>query len=379
MDQRIAHSAATPRHDARAAGLTYETDLAGGIRRRRRGRSFEYVDPRGHVVHERWTLRRIAALVIPPAWTKVWISSKQNAHLQATGRDAKRRKQYRYHVRWREVRDETKFDRMLTFGQQLPKIRARVERDVRSPRLTRAKLLATVVRLLDLTLIRVGNEEYARANDSYGLTTLRERHVRVRGDHVHFHFRGKSGKVHEIDLENARLAKIVRRCQEIPGHELFHYLDDGGSCRLIESADVNDYLRTVTAHDFTAKDFRTWAGTVLAAAALAGHTPSCSTQAHRQVSAMLRAVAARLGNTPAVCRKSYIHPAIFEAFQAGRLGGGASKNGVVVRGSSNDVGIDPDVSRGRFVKGALLHEQELYLLHFLERHHRTAVTSSQSA
>jgi len=331
------------------------------------------------VVHERWTLRRIAALVIPPAWTKVWISSKQNAHLQATGRDAKRRKQYRYHVRWREVRDETKFDRMLTFGQQLPKIRARVERDVRSPRLTRAKLLATVVRLLDLTLIRVGNEEYARANDSYGLTTLRERHVRVRGDHVHFHFRGKSGKVHEIDLENARLAKIVRRCQEIPGHELFHYLDDGGSCRLIESADVNDYLRTATAHDFTAKDFRTWAGTVLAAAALAGHAPSCSAQAHRQVSAMLRAVAARLGNTPAVCRKSYIHPAIFEAFQAGRLGGGASKNGVVVSGSSNDVGIDPDVSRGRFVKGALLHERELYLLHFLERHHRTAATSSQSA
>lgn len=372
--ERIAISTAQSRRNARAAGLKYQSDRAPGIQRRRKGRAFEYLDPNGHLLRDRRTLQRIEALAIPPAWTHVWISARQNAHLQATGRDAKGRKQYRYHPRWREVRDETKFDRMLEFGQNLPKIRAHVERDFRTPLLSRTKLLATVIRLLDRTLIRVGNEEYARTNDSYGLTTLREKHVRVRGTHVRFHFRGKSGKQHEIDLEDARLARVVRRCQAIPGHELFHYLDETGKCRLIESADVNDYLRLIAARDFTAKDFRTWAGTVLAAVALTDGDFSTATRANRHMVRAVRGVAARLGNTPAVCRRSYIHPAIFEAFKAGRLSKGSGKH---AGDGSNDVKVEVEVlpSLGRFVKGKFLHEPELRVMHLLQHLKASTPTS----
>ena len=259
----------TSEGSARSARLFYETGRGRGIRRRQKGRSFEYVDARGHLVRDSRTLRRIASLVIPPAWSDVWIATRPDAHLQATGRDARGRKQYRYHQRWRVVRDATKFDRMLAFGRHLSKIRARVERDFQAPRAVAHQLLAAVIRLLDLTLIRVGNEEYARANDSYGLTTLREKHVRVRGNHVRFHFRGKSGKVHEIDLEDARLARVVRRCQEIPrGTSFFQYIDEQGKRHTIESGDVNAYLRSISKRDFSAKDFRTWSATVLAGAAL---------------------------------------------------------------------------------------------------------------
>jgi DNA topoisomerase-1 len=300
---------------AEAAGLRYVSDRQPGIRRQRRGGGFRYVGPRGAVVDEEETLRRIRALVIPPAWTDVWISPDARAHLQATGRDARGRKQYRYHPEWTAVRDETKFERMIAFGEALPAIRARVDADLALPGMPREKVLATVVRLLDRTLIRVGNDEYARQNHSYGLTTLRDNHVDVDGSHIRFHFRGKSGKVHRIDLQDKRLAKIVRRCQEIPGHELFHYIDADGNTHLVESGDVNDYLRDISGEDFTAKHFRTWAGSVLAASALSAGRPwSSQTQAKKQLVSAIRGVADKLGNTPAVCRKCYIHPIVIDGF-----------------------------------------------------------------
>jgi len=306
---------------ARAAGLRYVSDAAPGIVRRRRGKAFHYRDADGGPVRDRRTLGRIRALAIPPAWREVWICSADDGHLQATGRDARHRKQYRYHRRWRAVRDETKYGRLIPFAAALPRIRRRVARDLARPGLPREKVLATVVRLLETTRARIGNEEYARENESFGLTTLRERQVRVRGSRLRFRFRGKSGVEHAIELDDRRLAGIVRRMQDLPGEELFRYLDDDRETRRIESADVNAYLKEISGEDFSSKDFRTWAGTVLAARALHALGP-CSTQAEgrRNLAQAIAAVAGALGNTTAVCRKCYVHPEILESYLEGELG-----------------------------------------------------------
>ncbi|HWQ34679.1 MAG TPA: DNA topoisomerase IB [Blastocatellia bacterium] len=311
---------AAAKEAARAAGLRYVSDAGPGIRRRRTGKGFSYLGADGKPVRDSETLSRIRSLAIPPAWTQVWICPLTNGHLQATGRDTRGRKQYRYHARWRAVRDETKYDRMIAFGQALPRIRERTERDLALPGLPREKVLAAVVRLLEVTLIRVGNDEYARTNHSFGLTTLRDHHVRISGDRMRFQFRGKSGVRHAIDLNDRRLARIVRRCQELPGQELFQYLDDEGNVQDVGSADVNDYLREITGEDFTARDFRTWAGTVLAAMALQEFRDFDSqAEAKRNIVRAIESVAKRLGNTPAVCRKCYVHPAILDLYSDGAL------------------------------------------------------------
>jgi DNA topoisomerase I len=302
------------------ARLRYVSDTTPGIRRKRAGTGFSYRRPDGTLVHDAETLRRIRALAIPPAWTDVWICTLPNGHLQATGRDAKGRKQYRYHPRWRAVRDETKYTRLIAFGEALPRIRARVEKDLKRPDLPREKVLATVVRLLETTLIRVGNAEYAKANQSYGLTTMRNRHVDVEGATVRFHFRGKSGIDHRIDINDRRLANIVKRCKDLPGAELFQYIDDDGQRQTIDSGDVNEYLHDITGDDFTAKDFRTWAGTLLAAMALQEFERFDSeTQAKKNVVQAIERVAERLGNTPSVCRKCYVHPAVLDAYLEGTM------------------------------------------------------------
>jgi DNA topoisomerase I len=300
---------------ARAARLRYVNDGEPGFTRVRRGRSFSYRRPNGSAVRDARALARIRALAVPPAWTDVWICADEHGHIQATGRDARGRKQYRYHPRWRSVRDETKYDRMLAFARALPSIRARVARDMRRPGLPREKVLATVVKLLEMTLVRVGNEEYARHNGSYGLTTLKDRHVDIRAGRLRFRFRGKAGKAHEIELDDPRLARIVKRCRDVPGQELFQYVDDDGRAFSVGSSDVNAYLRELGGDEFTAKDFRTWAGTVLAAVALAELAPfESQRQAKRNIVGAIERVAARLGNTVAICRKCYVHPAIFEAY-----------------------------------------------------------------
>lgn len=308
-----------PLESAEAAGLCYVRDDAPGIRRLRRGKRFRYIGAEGKPVRAAESLRRIRALAIPPAWTEVWICPTPRGHLQATGRDDRGRKQYRYHARWRSTRDETKYDRLTAFGKALPQIRARVEEDLAQPGLSRNKVLAAVVRLLETTLIRVGNEEYARANGSFGLTTLRNRHVNISGQSVCFTFRGKSGVRHRIRVSDRRLARIVRRCQDLPGQELFQYLEEDGTPRTIDSADVNAYLREISGQEFTAKDFRTWAGTVLAAAALNMTEFETPTQAKRNVVEAIETVARRLGNTKAICRKCYIHPAVIRAYLDGSL------------------------------------------------------------
>lgn len=300
---------------AAAAGLRYVTDQRPGIGRRRVGRYFSYLAPDGRPIRDPKTLQRIKSLAIPPAWTEVWICPSPNGHIQATGRDDRGRKQYRYHPRWHEVRDETKYDRMMVFARALPEIRQKIDADLRRPGLPRERVLAAVVRLLESTLIRVGNEEYARQNQSYGLTTLQDEHVEVEGSSIHFHFRGKSGKELEVDLRDRRLAKIVQRCQALPGQELFRYLDGDGEPRTISSCDVNAYLREISGQDFTAKDFRTWAGTLLAFLLLRDlPDPETQTQAKKDVVEVVKQVAERLGNTPAVCRKCYIHPAVLNAY-----------------------------------------------------------------
>lgn len=288
--------------------LRHVSDTDPGITRSRRGLGFSYRDAEGRVIRERAVLRRIASLAIPPAWTAVWITPHENGHIQATGRDAKGRKQYRYHARWHAVRDEDKYGRMLAFGEALPRIRSRVNADLAAPALSREHVLAVVVRLLETTYIRVGNEEYARTNGSFGLTTLRNRHVRVDGASLRFQFRGKSGKMHAIAVTDRRLARLVRACRELPGQLLFQYREDDGTTRPIDSTAVNDYLREVTGADFTAKDFRTWAGTLLAASHLSGTGSERVT-----LTAMLQQVSSQLGNTPAVCRKGYIHPRVLGA------------------------------------------------------------------
>jgi len=309
-----------PVESAKEAGLRYVSDSKPGISRRRAGKGFRYFDADGKPIRDKATLARIRSLVIPPAWKDVWICSLANGHLQVTGRDAKGRKQSRYHPRWREVRDATKYERMLLFGSALREMRERVEQDLALAGLPRNKVLAAIVRLMELTQIRVGNEEYARTNGSYGLTTLRGRHVTVEGSRVRFKFLGKSGVKHNVEFSDRRLARIVQRCQDIPGHELFEYLDDEGQPHTIGSSDVNDYLREVSRQDFTAKDFRTWAGTVFACMTLRTMEAYTSeTQAKKNVVAAIKCVAERLGNTPAVCRKSYIHPRILEAYLGGSL------------------------------------------------------------
>jgi DNA topoisomerase-1 len=304
-----------PALSARAAGLRYVSDRTKGITREMTSLGFAYHAPDGSRITDEESLDRIRRLAVPPAWTDVWICPSPKGHLQATGRDARGRKQYRYHPRWRVVRDETKYDRMIAFAEALPTIRKRTEQDLARPGLPREKVLATVVQLLEKTLIRVGNDEYAKANGSYGLTTMRDKHVEVSGSKVHFEFRGKSGKSHTIDVRNRKLAHIVKRCRDLPGYELFQYVDESGERQVIDSADVNDYLREISGQDFTAKDFRTWVGTVLAARALQTFEPcSSDTAAKRNVGTAIEAVAGLLGNTKSVCRKSYIHPAIVDAY-----------------------------------------------------------------
>jgi DNA topoisomerase I len=309
-----------PVESSKIAGLRYVTDAIPGITRRRRGKSFQYFDPDGKAIRDKDVLARIKSLVIPPAWTNVWICPRANGHLQATGRDAKGRKQSRYHPRWREVRDETKYERMKLFGEALPLIRERVEQDLALPGLPKEKVLATLVRLLETTFIRIGNEEYAKENHSYGLTTLRNKHVDVDGATVRFKFKGKSGKQHAIDLNDRRLARIVKKCLDLPGYELFQYIDEDGSLHTVDSSDVNEYLRSITEQPFTAKDFRTWAGTVLACLALREFEACESlTQAKKNMVEAIKKVAEQLGNTPAVCRKCYVHPTVLETYMTGEL------------------------------------------------------------
>jgi DNA topoisomerase-1 len=303
---------------ASAAGLRYSDCNGPGLRRERRGKGFVFRDPNGRIVRDSRTLKRIRSLVVPPAWTDVWISPDPRAHLQATGRDAAGRKQYRYHPLWTAQRGSNKYDRMLAFASALPAIRRRMRRDLVGPACGRPRVLATVVALLERTHIRIGNEEYARANHSHGLTTLRNRHVRIRGRRLRFAFRGKSGVHQTIDLEDPHLAKAVRQCQELPGQTLFQYLDERRRVRSVSSADVNRYLQEISGGTFTAKDFRTWAGTLAAAEALDSLQPSRSSAARaRAIVKAIDQVAARLGNTRAVCRKGYIHPTVLAAYEVG--------------------------------------------------------------
>ena len=309
---------ATGMTTARAAGLRYTDGAKPGITRKSRGKQFTYVGPDGRVIRDPKTLARIRSLVLPPAWKEVWISTDPRAHLQATGRDAAGRKQYRYHPSWRRERDSTKYHRMLAFAGALPAIRRRTGRDLLGPACCRPRVLATVVELLAKTYIRIGNEEYARKHRSHGLTTLQDRHVRIKGRRLHFSFRGKSGVFQSIDLDEPRLAKAVRECQDLPGQTLFQYRDDCGRIRKLSSTDINRYLRAIAGDDFTAKDFRTWAGTLAAAQALdSAELPASETAAKRGIVNAIDQVASVLGNTRAVCRSSYIHPAVLDAYRGG--------------------------------------------------------------
>jgi DNA topoisomerase-1 len=304
-----------PAAAATAAHLRYVTGEGAGIVRKRRGKGFYYVGADARVVKDKATLERIRSLVIPPAWKNVWICPTENGHIQAVGRDARGRKQYRYHPRYREVRDETKFGRMLAFGAALPKIRARVDRDLSLPGLPLRKVVAAIVRLLDETCIRIGNEEYARTNRSFGLTTLRDRHADIRGDRLRLHFTGKSHQQHNVTLHDRSLARIVKRCQDLPGQELFQYQAENGESVKVDSADVNDYLREITRQDFTAKDFRTWHGTGHMTRQLIILGPGgTQTEIKRNIVRAVKETAERLGNRPAACRKYYIHPAVFESY-----------------------------------------------------------------
>ncbi|MBV8371316.1 MAG: DNA topoisomerase IB [Candidatus Eremiobacteraeota bacterium] len=301
---------------AKAAGLRYITDAIPGIRRVKRRAGFSFIAADGKPITDRKEIARIKALAIPPAYTDVWISPISNGHLQATGRDARGRKQYRYHKRWREVRDENKFDRMIEFAKALPAIRTAVHSDLGRPGMPREKVLAAIVSLLERTAIRVGNEEYARENESFGVTTLRDEHAEVEGSKVYFRFRGKSGKEHEIEVRDKRIARIVQRAQDLPGQQLFEYVDDDGVVRPVRSEDVNEYIKEISGGEFTAKDFRTWDGTMLCAlelAALKAEEESVTARKHL-IAEVVKGVAAHLGNTPAVCKKSYIYPGVIDEF-----------------------------------------------------------------
>ncbi|MDQ2835348.1 MAG: DNA topoisomerase IB [Acidobacteriota bacterium] len=349
---RQADAPLDPIESAKAAGLRYVSDARPGIARKRWRTKFQYLHPDGSVVKDEETLARINSLVISPAWKDVWICANAKGHLQATGRDERGRKQSRYHPRWREVRDETKYEHMMTFGTALPAIRAKVEEDLARPGLPREKILATIVRLMEVTLIRVGNVEYARQNQSYGLTTMRGKHVQVEGSTVTFTFAGKSGVKHSIDVTDRKLAKIVQRCQDIPGYELFQYVDSDGSHHTVDSADVNDYLREITGQYFTAKDFRTWAGTVLACMMLQEFEAfESETQAKKNVVEAIKSVAARLGNTPSVCRKCYVHPMVLDSYM----------NGAIVKSVQKQITEDSARSSKE------LRQEEIALMKLLQR------------
>jgi DNA topoisomerase-1 len=342
-----------PEIAAEVAGLRYVTDEELGYRRLKSGRGFRYVGADGNAVTSDRVLQRINSLVIPPAWTDVWICASPNGHLQATGRDAKGRKQYRYHPKWRATRDEAKFDHLIAFGRALPGIRKQIAKEMAVPGVERDKVLATVVNLLESTLIRVGNEEYARANRSFGLTTLRDRHVEVNGSSLKFHFRGKSGIEHEVDLKDPKLARVVKYCRDLPGQLLFQFQNGDGELRPVTSGDVNTYLRDITGDYFTSKDFRTWAGTLLALETFCSADPDLSeSDAKKWLVAAIDEVAAQLGNTRAVCRKCYIHPAVIDAFLAGEL---------TRAFSSIDLTASAPPNRG-------LRPVEKALLRFLEAH-----------
>jgi DNA topoisomerase-1 len=308
-----------PEETIQATGLRYVSDAAPGIQRRRAGRGYVYRAPNGTRISDRATRERIKSLRIPPAWQDVWICSSPHGHIQATGRDERGRKQYIYHQDWNAARDETKFARLAAFGACLPRIRRRVMGALTQPGLPHDKVIAAVVELLDRTCIRIGNEAYTRANKSYGLTTMRHRHVEINGAQIQFEFRSKSGKHRRVELHDRRLARILLRCEELPGYELFQYLDECGEHRQIDAADVNRYLLQIAGEHFTAKDFRTWGGSVVAARTLRELGPAASTvEASRNITEAIKAAATELGNTPAVCRKAYVHPAILDAYKAGR-------------------------------------------------------------
>lgn len=342
--------AAEERQAAKSAHLVYVTDRKPGFRRVKAGSGFAYRGPGGKPIRNSKILRRIRRLVIPPAWTDVWICPLENGHLQVTGRDDRGRKQYRYHTRWREVRDDAKYGRMAEFAAALPRMRRRISRDLRLPKLSQDKVLASVVRLLETTLIRVGNEEYARQNGSYGLTTMQNRHANVKGARIEFNFRGKSGKNHAIEITDKRIAKLVRRCQELPGGDLFQYIDEQGQVRDVNSSDVNDYLREISGQEFTAKDFRTWAGTLLAARLLREIGLVQKAPSKRAVAKMVQTVAEHLGNTPSVCRKCYVHPAVVDAYQNGHL--------------------TPLATLSQAYRGAGLRNEEAALIKLLKQHNR---------
>ena len=331
-----------PQAAADAAGLRYVSDRQPGITRRRAGKGFSFRAANGKRIKDKSKIKRLKALAIPPAWTEVWICPDPLGHLQATGRDARGRKQYRYHQRWRQVRDAAKFDRLLSFGRALPMIRQAVSERLRGEPLERESVLAAVVRLLETTLIRVGNEEYARQNKSYGLTTLRERHVEVAGNELRLNFRGKGGKKHDVSLKDRRAARVIKALQDLPGQELFQYLDKDGQRQRIESDDVNAFLKDVAGDDFTAKDFRTWAATVLAAWALNEFQEIDSEAvAQRNIVNAVERVAKQLGNTPTVCRQSYIHPEVLNAYMDGTLIG-ALQQRITKRLRTELDGLEPE-------------------------------------
>jgi len=309
-----------PRAAARLADLVYVSDESPGLTRRNSGTGFAYYDTKGRLIRDREVLKRVRSLAVPPVYSNVWICPDPNGHIQATGRDDKGRKQYRYHPRWSEVRDSTKYEHLLEFAKTLPAIRARVNSDMAKRGLPREKVLATVINLLETTLIRVGNEDYAKDNGSYGLTTLRSRHVAVASSELRFNFKGKSGKIWRLQVKDRRVARVVKACQELPGQHLFQYIDADSESRAVTSSDVNDYLREITGMDITAKDFRTWSGTVLAAMALS-EFESFDSQAHakKNVKIAIERVAARLGNTPTICRKCYVHPEVLNSYLDGQL------------------------------------------------------------
>lgn len=315
MDSNTIATIEDPEHSARSAGLRYVSDRSPGFRRLRAGQNFKYLDVDGKRIVDPETLAHIKSLAIPPAWQDVWICRWKNGHIQATGRDAKGRKQYRYHKRWAKVRDEVKYERMINFGKALPGLREKIEEALRMPGLPREKVLATVIRMLDLTGIRIGNEEYARSNNSYGLTTLLNRHVQIEGARIQLQFMGKSKIRHSIKFRDKRLANIIKRMRDLPGQDLFQYLDEAGESHTIGSSDVNDYLREITGEDYTAKDFRTWTGTMLATLSLLelAHY-STQQEAKRNIEETVKTVAAHLGNTPKICRSCYIHPAVFATY-----------------------------------------------------------------
>jgi len=351
------------REAAHAVGLSYVTDGMAGITRRGAGRGWAYYGPDGSLITDRGERKRIAALVIPPAWTDVWICPDPFGHIQATARDARGRKQYRYHPLYRDERDRSKFRRILEFSDVLPRIRERIERDLASRGLTRRRVLATVVRLLDKTLIRVGNDEYARDNRSFGLTTMRSRHVQVSGATLRFQFRGKSGVLRTVSITDRRLARVVQQCQDLPGQELFQYIDANGKRQTVASGDVNEYLKSITGRDVTAKDFRTWAGTIFAATELRQLGPATNERdARRNIVRAIDVVSQQLGNTRAVCRKYYIHPAVIEAYLDGTI---APTPAPV-----------PSPARRRERPTAALRREEIAVLQFLQE--ETALSGDES-